>query len=442
MNNRKVLLWSIVVALGGFLFGFDTAVISGAEQSIQAYWSLTSVEHGLTVSIALIGTVVGSLVGSIPCERLGRRNTLLLIAALYLVSSLGTAFSTNWYLFLVFRFLGGLGVGASSVTAPVYISEIAPAEKRGRLVALFQFNIVLGILLSYFSNYLIGQEGETAWRWMLGVQAFPSLLFLILLQLVPESPRWLILKKGKLEEATAVLKEVMPIGYEAEIENIKNSQKDSSEAGVNQLLSRKYRFPVFLAVTFAVFNQVSGINAIIYYAPRIFEMTGLGRTSSLLSTVGIGIVNFIFTLIAINFIDRIGRKTLMLIGSIGLISTLGLVAQAFYSQNFSGWSITVYLLVYIAFFAFSQGAVIWVFMAEIFPNQVRAKGQTLGSSTHWIMAAIIAFSFPMLAEKLGGGNTFLFFCVMMVLQLLFVWKLMPETKGKSLEQIERSLVLH
>ena len=435
-------MWSIVVALGGFLFGFDTAVISGAEQSIQAYWSLTSVEHGLTVSIALIGTVVGSLVGSIPCERLGRRNTLLLIAALYLVSSLGTAFSTNWYLFLVFRFLGGLGVGASSVTAPVYISEIAPAEKRGRLVALFQFNIVLGILLSYFSNYLIGQEGETAWRWMLGVQAFPSLLFLILLQLVPESPRWLILKKGKLEEATAVLKEVMPLGYEAEIENIKNSQKSSSEAGVNQLLSRKYRFPVFLAVTFAVFNQVSGINAIIYYAPRIFEMTGLGRTSSLLSTVGIGIVNFIFTLIAINFIDRIGRKTLMLIGSIGLISTLGLVAQAFYSQNFSGWAITVYLLVYIAFFAFSQGAVIWVFMAEIFPNQVRAKGQTLGSSTHWIMAAIIAFSFPMLAEKLGGGNTFLFFCVMMVLQLLFVWKLMPETKGKSLEQIERSLVLH
>jgi sugar porter (SP) family MFS transporter len=442
MNNRKVLLWSIVVALGGFLFGFDTAVISGAEQTNQAYWSLTSVEHGLTVSIALIGTVIGSLVGSIPCERLGRRNTLLLIAALYLVSSLGTAFATNWYLFLLFRFLGGLGVGASSVTAPVYISEIAPAERRGRLVALFQFNIVLGILLSYFSNYLIGQEGETAWRWMLGVQAFPSLLFLILLQLVPESPRWLILKKGKLAEATAVLKEVMPLGYEAEIENIKNSQRNSDEAGVNQLLSRKYRFPVFLAVTFAVFNQVSGINAIIYYAPRIFEMTGLGRTSSLLSTVGIGIVNFIFTLIAINFIDRIGRKTLMLIGSVGLISTLGLVAQAFYTQNFSGWAITVYLLVYIAFFAFSQGAVIWVFMAEIFPNQVRAKGQTLGSSTHWIMAAIIAFSFPMLAEKLGGGNTFLFFCVMMVLQLLFVWKLMPETKGKSLEQIERSLVLH
>lgn len=441
MNKRKVLLWSIVVALGGFLFGFDTAVISGAEQAIQAYWTLTSVEHGLTVSIALIGTVLGSLAGSVPCERIGRRNTLMVIAAIYLLSSLGTAFATNWYVFLVFRFVGGLGVGASSVTAPVYISEIAPAEKRGRLVALFQFNIVLGILLSYFSNYLIGQEGETAWRWMLGVQAFPSLLFLILLQLVPESPRWLILRKGKVDEATAVLKEIMPVGYEVEIENIKSNRlQNSGSAGVNQLLSRKYRFPVFLAVLFAVFNQVSGINAIIYYAPRIFEMTGLGRTSSLLSTVGIGLVNFVFTLIALQFIDRIGRKTLMLIGSVGLISTLGLVAQAFYTQNFSGWAVTVYLLVYIAFFAFSQGAVIWVFMAEIFPNQVRAKGQTLGSFTHWIMAAIIAFSFPMLAEKMGGGNTFLFFCIMMVLQLVFVWKVMPETKGKSLEQIEKSLI--
>lgn len=436
-------MWSIIVALGGFLFGFDTAVISGAEQSIQAYWSLTPVEHGLTVSIALIGTIIGSLIGSIPSDRLGRRSTLMIIAALYLFSSLGTAFSTNWFIFLLFRFAGGLGVGASSVTAPVYISEIAPAQKRGRLVALFQFNVVFGILLSYFSNYLIGQEGETAWRWMLGVQAFPSLLFLILLQLVPESPRWLILQKGKLDEAIAILKIVLPESYQAEVEEIKNNKhRNNATVDGGQLLSRKYRLPVFLAVAFAVFNQVSGINAIIYYAPRIFEMTGLGRNSSLLSTVGIGAVNFIFTLIAINFIDRIGRKTLMLIGSIGLILTLGLVSQAFYSQNFSGWSVTIYLLVYIAFFAFSQGAVIWVFIAEIFPNQVRAKGQTLGSCTHWIMAALIAFSFPMLAEKLGGGNTFLFFSIMMVLQLVFVWKMMPETKGKSLEQIERSLVLH
>jgi sugar porter (SP) family MFS transporter len=443
MNNGKVFLWSIVVALGGFLFGFDTAVISGAEQSIQKFWNLTPIEHGLTVSIALVGTVIGSLFGSLPSDRLGRRTTLIIIATLYLISSLGTALATNWYVFLFFRFAGGLGVGASSVTAPVYISEIAPAHRRGRLVALFQFNVVLGIVLSYFSNYLIGQDGETAWRWMLGVQAFPSLLFFILLQMVPESPRWLISRKGKIEEAKAIFKVVNPDNYEEEVESIRSNKVAEEATGkANQLLSYKYKLPIFLAVTFAIFNQVSGINAIIYYAPRIFEMTGLGRSSSLLSTVGIGAVNFLFTLIAINFIDRIGRKTLMLIGSIGLIATLGLVAQAFYTQDFSGWSVTIYLLLYIAFFAFSQGAVIWVFISEIFPNQVRAKGQTLGSTTHWVMAALIAFSFPMLAEKLGGGHTFLFFCVMMVLQLLFVWKLMPETKGRSLEQIERTLVLH
>lgn len=443
MNNRKVLMWSVVVALGGFLFGFDTAVISGAEQSIQHYWNLSPTEHGFTVSIALIGTIIGSLIGSIPSDRLGRRTTLIIIAALYLVSSLGTALATNWYVFLFFRLLGGLGVGASSVTAPIYISEIAPAHKRGRLVAMFQFNVVFGILLSYFSNYLIGQDGDTAWRWMLGVQAFPSLLFLVLLQLVPESPRWLISKKGKIEEAKAILKIVAPENYEEVARNIQNNKEEEQASGdASQLLSRKYKFPIMLAVVFAIFNQVSGINAIIYYAPRIFEMTGLGRSSSLLSTVGIGVVNFLFTLIAINYIDKIGRKTLMLIGSVGLIATLGLVSQAFYTQDFSGWAVTVYLLVYIAFFAFSQGAVIWVFISEIFPNQVRAKGQTLGSFTHWAMAAIIAFSFPMLAERLGGGHTFLFFAVMMVLQLLFVWRVMPETKGKSLEQLEHSLVLH
>lgn len=443
MNKSKVFLWSIVVALGGFLFGFDTAVISGAEQSIQQFWNLTPVEHGLTISIALIGTIIGSLVGSIPSDQLGRRTTLIIIAIIYLISSIGTAVATNWFVFLLFRFAGGVGVGASSVTAPVYISEIAPAEKRGRLVAMFQFNVVFGIVVSYFSNYLIGQDGETAWRWMLGVQAFPSLLFFVLLQLVPESPRWLILKRGKIEEAKLTLQIINPDHYKAEVESIqKNQQAEDASGDGSQLLSRKYKLPIFLAVSFAIFNQVSGINAIIYYAPRIFEMAGLGRSSSLLSTVGIGAVNFLFTLIAINFIDKIGRKTLMLIGSMGLIATLGLVAQAFYTKNFGGWGVTVYLLVYIAFFAFSQGAVIWVFISEIFPNQVRAKGQTLGSTTHWVMAAIIAFSFPMLAERLGGGHTFLFFCVMMVLQLLFVWKLMPETKGKSLEQIERTLVLH
>jgi len=439
---KKVFFWSIVVALGGFLFGFDTAVISGAEQSIQQYWQLDHFQHGLTVSIALIGTILGSLLGSIPSERLGRRKTLILIAALYLVASLGTALATNWGVFLFFRFMGGIGVGASSVTAPIYISEISPARSRGKLVALFQFNIVLGILISYLSNYLIGQESETAWRWMLGVQVLPSALFLLLLNFVPESPRWLIVKKGRITEAANTMRIINPENYEAEIAAIRNDMQSNQHTTGESLFSRKHRFPVFLAVTFAVFNQVSGINAIIYYAPRIFEMTGLGKQSSLLSSVGIGFVNFVFTLIAINFIDRIGRRTLMLIGSLGLIVTLGLVSRAFYTNDLGGIGVTVALLVYIAFFAFSQGAVIWVFISEIFPNQVRAKGQTLGSLTHWVMAAVVAFSFPILAEDLGGGHTFLFFCIMMVLQLLFVWKVMPETKGKSLEQLETTLIMH
>ncbi len=442
MIKNKVLFWSVVVALGGFLFGFDTAVISGAEQSIQKFWNLNAFKHGLTISIALIGTIGGALFGSIPAEKLGRKRTLVLIAALYLVASLGTALATNWYAFLLFRFLGGLGVGASSVAAPIYISEISPAEKRGRLVAMFQLNVVLGIVISYLSNYLIGSLwGNHSWRLMLGVQALPSLLFFILLRFVPESPRWLILKKGKVAEATETLKIMSPAGYPDVLAAIQNDVVDNS-LPQEKLFSTKNRLPVMLAILFAVFNQVSGINAIIYYAPRIFEMTGLGEKASLLSSVGIGVVNLIFTLVGVQLIDKLGRRTLMFVGSFGLILTLGLVARAFYTNDFGGYTVTVLLLLYIAFFAFSQGAVIWVFISEIFPNQVRAKGQTLGSLTHWVLAAVIAFIFPVLAEKLGGGHTFLFFSMMMVLQLLFVWKLMPETKGRSLEQLERSLVMH
>lgn len=443
MYSKNVFLWSLVIALGGFLFGFDTAVISGAEQAIQKNWNLNTVEHGLTVSIALIGTIFGAIFGAIPSDKLGRKRTLVFIAVLYLFSSLGTALATNWYAFLFFRLAGGLGVGASSVTAPIYISEISPAERRGKLVGLFQFNVVLGIVISYFSNYLIGLSGEHSWRLMLGIQAIPSFLFLVLLRMIPESPRWLIMKKGKVEEAREIFKTINPDTADKIVKEI--SETDKEEKAVLQqdpLFSKRYKTPVMLAVLFAMFNQVSGINAIIYYAPRIFEMTGLGTSSSLLSTVGLGIINFSFTLLAMNFIDRVGRKTLMLIGSVGLIVTLGMVSYSFYAESFSGFAVPLFLFIYIAFFAFSQGAVIWVFISEIFPNQVRAKGQTLGSTTHWVMAALIAFSFPYLAEKAGGGNTFLFFCIMMCLQLLFVWKLMPETKGKSLEQIEHTLVLH
>ncbi len=429
-------MWSLVIALGGFLFGLDTAVISGAEQEIQKIWNLNVFEHGLTVSIALIGTVVGAMAGGIPTDKLGRKKTLFWIAVLFLVSAIGTALAIDWYTFLIFRFLGGLGVGCSSVTAPMYIGELSPASHRGRLVAMFQFNVVLGILIAYLSNYLLQDLGDNAWRWMLGVQAVPSLAFLFAVLYIPESPRWLVVKKGKSDEALEILNLIDPSTAKRELLAIEGShnRNDGSSSSEN-LFNKKYAVPVMLAVLFATFNQVSGINAIIYYAPRIFEMTGLGTDSALLSSVGLGLVNFIFTLLAMNFIDRYGRRTLMFIGSVGVIVTLGLVANAFYTQNFSGYSVPVYLFIYIAFFAFSQGAVIWVFISEIFPNEVRAKGQALGSFTHWLMATVIAFTFPYIAQTLGGGNTFMLFAVMMFLQLVFVWKMMPETKGKSLEEV-------
>jgi sugar porter (SP) family MFS transporter len=439
-QQQRIFFWSITAALGGFLFGFDTAVISGVEQSLQSLWQLNDWEHGLTVSIALIGTVIGSMTGGIPAEQLGRKRTLFWIAILYLLASLGTALAPNWPIFLVFRFLGGLGVGASSVAAPMYITEISPAKSRGRLVALFQFNVVLGILIAYLSNFLLSGIGPEPWRWMLGVQAIPSLIFLIAVINIPESPRWLLLRKNDITGAREVLNMIDPITAEQTLTAIQHTNQVSSSS--TRLFSGQYSTPIMLAVLFAVFNQVSGINAIIYYAPRIFEMTGLGKSSALLSSAGIGLINLIFTMLSMNLIDRFGRRTLMQIGSVGLIVTLALVARAFYVQDFSGMTVPLLLFAYIAFFGFSQGAVIWVFISEIFPNEVRASGQALGSFTHWLMAAIITFSFPYLAKQFGGGHTFLFFTVMMVLQLLFVLRLMPETKGTSLEQIERTVFVH
>ncbi|NGF57362.1 sugar porter family MFS transporter [Parapedobacter sp. SGR-10] len=440
--KNKIGFWTFIIALGGFLFGFDTAVISGGEKDIQHLWKLSSYEHGLTMSIALIGTVFGALIGGIPSDRLGRKNTLYLVASLYLVSSLATAFAQSWVLFMVFRFLGGVGVGISSIVGPIYISELAPPHKRGKLVGMFQFNIVLGIVCAYLSNYLLAGIGEEAWRWMLGIMAVPSLLFLVLINFLPESPRWLWLKGGDEEKIKGILKAVSPVTFETDFQSIKKASV-GKEASTVSLFQKKYFKPIILAVLFAMFNQLAGINAIIYYAPRVFELAGLGAESSLLSTIGIGTVNFVFTLLAINVIDRYGRRTLMTIGSIGLIVCLLLVAFSFFALEAgdggllaNGVAIVIFLMFFIAFFAFSQGAVIWVFISEIFPNEVRAKGQTLGSLTHWMLAAIITFVFPVLTEQIGGGYTFLIFAGCMVLQLVYVLKMMPETKGKSLEAMD------
>jgi len=436
--KNKVFLWSVVAALGGFLFGLDTAVISGAEQAIQKLWSLDDFTHGLAVAMALWGTVFGSLLGGIPSDRLGRKNTLFIIGILFVVSSLGAALAPDIYTFIVFRFLGGLAIGSSSVTAPLYISEIAPAKSRGRLVAMFQFNIVFGILMAYLANYLIlGLGGESAWRVMLGWITLPSLAFLCAVLFVPESPRWLIVKKGDLKQALKILESIDPITAEEQLNLINsNAQKISAEVK-EPFFSKKYFTPILLAFLFALFNQISGINAVIYYSPRLFEMAGQKTSTALLSSTGIGVVNLIFTMIGISIIDRFGRKFLMYIGSVGYIISLSLIAYSFLTESFAGT--TLFIFLFIASHAIGQGAVIWVFISEIFPTQIRAAGQSLGSFTHWIFAAIIANVFPYFNTKFGPGPIFVFFAVMMVCQLFFVIFLMPETKGKSLEDLGNSI---
>lgn len=438
--NKKLLLASIVAALGGLLFGFDTAVISGAEQSIKEVFQLDGFWHGFTNSIALIGTILGALLCGRPSDKYGRRNVLIVLAVFYAISALGSGLANSWHSFLFYRFLGGLGVGASSVIGPMYISEISPARLRGRLVALFQFNIVFGILVAFFSNYMINRYVEAdAWRWMLGVETLPAVVFFAMLFLIPESPRWLV-KKNRDEEAANVL-DALGIEHPQQVlVEIEDSLMQERRGIKEKLFSGKYSFPIMLAFLLATFNQFSGINAIMYYAPRIFEMTGLAKDTALLQVVVIGFTNMLFTVVAMFIIDKFGRKLLMKIGSIGMIISLGLTALAFYRADFTGYSVLIYLVSFIAFFAFSQGAVIWVFLSEVFPNAVRAKGQAFGSLTHWVWAAALTWVFPVVAElHMGGFYAFTFFAIAMVFQLIFVWKVMPETKGKSLEELEKVL---
>jgi sugar porter (SP) family MFS transporter len=435
--NSVLLRSTVVAALGGLLFGFDTVVISGTTQALTDLFHLSPLALGVTVSSALAGTIIGSMLAGIPGDAYGRRDSLRILAVLYFVSAVGCGFAWNWTALVVFRVIGGLAIGGSSVLGPMYIAEIAPAKYRGRLVGLFQFNVVFGILLAYFSNYLMGvlNLGAAEWRWKLGIAALPAAFFLVMLFGIPRSPRWLA-KKQRIDEAREVLRITGEENYEQELQDIVASVDADHSAG-DSLFSSKYRFPIFLAVSIAMFNQLSGINAILYYLNQIFAQAGFNKVSSDLQAVAIGATNLIFTMIAMTLIDRIGRKKLLLTGAVGTALCLAGVAYVFLSHSHE--NILVALLVcYIAFFAFSQGAVIWVYIGEVFPNRVRASGQSLGSFTHWLMAGIISLGFPSVAAK-SGGYPFIFFSAMMALQFFVVLIWYPETKGITLEDMQKKL---
>lgn len=435
--QNKLFRLSMVAALAGFLFGFDTVVISGADQKLQTLWQSTDFFHGTVVmGMALWGTVIGALFGGWPTQQIGRKKTLFWIGILYSVSAVGSALAQDPVSFAVFRFLGGLGIGASTIAAPAYISEIAPAKDRGRLVGFYQFMIVFGILIAFLSNYLLEGIGPNDWRWMMGVEAFPALAYTAMVFFVPMSPRWLV-SKSRVDEAESVLQ---ILGSDLSIDDlVKDHAHSQSVQGLSEsVLDKKYRFPLTLAILLAFFNQFSGINAFLYYAPRIFEAAGLGASTALLSGIGVGVVNLIFTLIGINLIDRLGRKTLMYWGSFGYIVSLSLVALAF-AGSWGGLWVPIFLFLFIASHAIGQGTVIWVYISEVFPNHLRSSGQAWGTSTHWVLAAIIPSMVPVLFTWIGPAPVFGFFALMMGVQLAFVRWMMPETKGVPLEELSASL---
>ena len=445
--RRRIFFWAITSALAGFLFGFDTVVISGAEQTIQKLWGLSAGMHGFAMGAALYGTVLGSLLGGLPTDRYGRRATLLWIGVLYVLSAVGCAFANGVGIFIAARFIGGVGIGISTVAAPLYISEIAPPAYRGRLAGMFQFNIVFGIVVAFASNALLAGIGENAWRWMLGVAAFPSVIYTLFCFGLPESPRWLIARKGDRAAGIKVLKLIEPDFSPAQLETHADeivAASGSEKKAASGFWAWRLRVPICLAFFVAFFNQLSGINAILYFAPRIFELTGLGAEAALLQSVGIGITNLIFTFVGLWLIDRLGRRTLLFIGSFGYIISLGLCAWAFHTEHFS--IVPACIFAFIAAHAVGQGAVIWVLISEIFPNRHRAQGQTLGSSTHWVFAALLTTLFPKMVELSGANehptqaaHIFLFFCFMMVLQLIWVKLYVPETKGITLEDMQHKL---
>ncbi len=435
--NKHVIFWSITVGLGGMLFGMDMTVISGVEKTIKELWHLDDWTHGFAMATALYGTVLGAAFGGIPADKFGRKKTLFWIGLSFLISSIGAALANDVNSFMIFRFLGGLGIGASSVVAPIYISEIAPAKHRGKLVISFQLNIVLGILIAYVSNYFISGLGENDWRWMLGIVGLPSLLFSILILFTPESPTFLLLHRNDKEGAKKVLDLVDPDPMGTINRILSNQAKLTT---TERIFTSKYFKPLLLAFLFTFFNQLSGINAVLYYAPRIFEKAHLDKSSALLQSAGIGVANLIFTLLGWYLIDRVGRKVLMYIGSIGYITSLSLIAYSFYSDSFE--FVPMYIFAFIAAHAIGQGSVIWVFISEIFPNSVRASGMAWGSLTHWILAALITNFFPIFTNILGESTIFTFFAIMMFAQLAYVKFLMPETKGATLEDIESNIVMH
>jgi MFS transporter, SP family, arabinose:H+ symporter len=437
--NGRIFFWSLTSALAGFLFGFDTVVISGAEKTIQALWGLSPGLHGFAMASALYGTVVGALLGGWLADRFGRKATLLWIGVLYFIGAVGSGLAPNVATFIVARVIGGLGIGISTVVAPMFISEIAPPKYRGRLAGMFQFNIVFGILIAYVSNRLLAGVGDNAWRWMLGVAAFPSVLYALFCFGLPESPRWLLSRKGDREAGLRILQRIEPNASTAEITAEADAiiAASSPQSSSENFWTKRLRKPILLAILIAFFNQLSGINAILYFAPRIFELTGLGPKTALQQSIGIGVTNLIFTFVGLWLIDRLGRRTLLYIGSFGYIASLGLTAWAFFTNHVS--IVPACIFAFIAAHAIGQGAVIWVFISEIFPNRHRAEGQTLGSFTHWIFAALLTTFFPRMVSSFPPGYVFSFFAGMMVLQLLWVRTSVPETKGVPLEQIQKQL---